>query len=217
MSFDVRFYVELCTLLFASVAAILRYKYLDWGGRYLCFWVLASLVTEIVAFYTAHVYKTNSLAYSVFGFVEVVLLCLFFRSVIDVFRRRKALIFVAIAMVILGLLNMLYLQPPKELNTNFIILEGFLIIGFCLFGLFRLLLYDGELDLFRNSNFWSISIVLVYWAADFLNIGLYNMLDRELSEKIGFVRDTIWALTLIVYSALAILFLNYRKLNKGSE
>jgi hypothetical protein len=98
-----------------------------------------------------------------------------------------------------------------ELNTNFVVLESFLIIGMSLVAFYRLLISD-DIRIFALPRFWFSAIFLVFWSFTFFYWLVGATIYRSLPEKALWLNLMIWLINIAVYSAIAGVFLNYNKM-----
>lgn len=209
------------TLVFILVVAVMtgfaRLKHFDMGTRILYCMVVVDMASETIGLYTALKYHTNAIVYNISSVLDFFLLSMYFNDVIDVFYKRKIGWYIAGASVLLWMLNLIFLQPIDVFGTNFLFVEGFVIIAVSLFGFFRLLLHHDQLRLFRYHHFWFIAMVLLYWSLTFLNFGFYSLITIKVIKRAWVMISIIWMANVLLYLGIAIVFLLYPKMQKGDE
>lgn len=173
------------------------------------------ILNEAVAYYWAVKYRNTQPVYNIYGFIEFFMVCWYFNNTIDVFFKKNIGIYIGIAGVCLGILNMIFLQPIVILNSYYLFLEGTCIIGMALFSFFRLLLQHEQLRLYRYPHFWFTSVLLFYWSLTYLTWGLFNLLIMKLHYD--WVDIFIACVSIITYIALALIFLFYKKMQSADE
>lgn len=170
------------------------------------------IINESIAFYMTKKYHTNIAEYNVYGLFEFLILCYYFNSVIDIFSKHKLGFYIAAIGIGFGVIDILLIQHLDVLNSYFLFVEGFCVIGMCLFAFFRLLLKNEELKSFRYPHFWFISIILFYWCITYLSWGLYDILGERFHEYISMISLSIWMVNIVTYGGLGSVFLMYRKI-----
>ena len=202
------------TLVIAVVIGTLRYRHFDAGTRILFYMVVVDMLAESIGTYAALKYRTNTIVYNISSVLDFFLLCMYFNDVIDVFYKRKIGLYMAGGACVLWISNLLFFQSMNVLGTNFLFVEGFVIIAISLFGLYRLLLHHDQLRLFKYHHFWFISMILLYWSLTFLNFGFYQLIATASGI-------TIWLIILYAnvlwYVGFTIVYLRYPKMQKGDE
>src|ERR1044071_5398828 len=157
----------LAILCFATVIGVIRYGSLDNATRLLVWYIGLTFLTEGIAITMSIFYHRNNLfLYHVYSPLQFLLLSFYFNYSDRYQRLYGAGWIIGIAGIVVSLLNSFYLQPLHELNTNFVVLESFLIIGMSLVAFYRLLISD-ELAIFSLPRFWFTSIFLVFWSFTF--------------------------------------------------
>jgi len=205
------------TLTIALVIGALRYRHFDAGTRIIFFLVVVDMLSESIGFYTAIRYHSNAITYNISAVLDFFLLNMYFNDVIDVFYKRRIGWYIAGVSVVLWILNLIFLQPIDVFGTNFLFVEGFVIIAVSLFGFFRLLLHHDQLRLFRYHHFWFITMILLYWSLTFLNFGFYSLITIKVIKRAWVMISIIWMANVLLYLGIAIVFLLYPKMQKGDE
>lgn len=217
MFYDILFWTYLAAILFACICSIKRFNILDRPSRILTALVCCAFVNESIAFYLAKKYHNNVPLYNIYCFIEFTFLCIYFDNLIDVFIKKKVGIYVCIAGVILGILNLSFVQHLNTINSYFLFLEGLLVIGMSLFAFFRLLLKHDSLHFYRYHHFWFLSALIFFWSITFLNWGLYDYINMNFKEASWMTNYTLTIASIITYTSIGIVFLYYPKMQKGND
>ena len=217
MSPTIRIYIIIIALIIVVFCGFFRYKMLDNGSKLLCLLLSTDLISESLGLYTALKYHTNMPVYDINCLVEFLILCIYFNDVIDVFYKKNIGWHIGIAGVILGILNIIFLQPLSVFSSNFLLFEGFTLIAISLFALFRLIIKYEQLKLFRYHHFWFISIILVYLSITFLNFGFYDAFRHVLHSYKWLLEYFMWFGGIFNFTGMAIVFILYPKLQKVDE
>lgn len=205
------------SLFFACSCGLIRFSKLDKAAKILALLQCFVLFDEIAADYLARKYHNNLTLYSFYSIFEFTILCFYFNNVIDIFKKKKIGTYIAIVGIILGIANIVFLQRPGMFNSYFLLFEGLMVIGMSLFGFFRLLLRYDSLNLFQYAHFWFISILLFFWSVTFLNWGLYDYINKELTLSAYNVDAALDIVSTITYVCFGLAFLLYPKMKNSYE
>ncbi len=213
--YDKVLYLYLLSMLFACICCLYRFKMLDTASKILAILICCAFLNEGAAFYMGKKYHNNLPLYAVYGLLEYALLCVYFNKVIDVFIKNNIGFYIALVGVILGILNIVYVQHLNNINSYFLLFEGLAVIGMSLFTFFRLLLKNDSLNLYRYHHFWFISILIFFWSITFLSWGLYNYINEKLFQSALNINIALAIVSTITYNCFAIVFLLYPKMQKN--
>jgi len=217
MVYNIVNFIYLLSLLFASICSVYRFKCLDIASKILAVLVCCALINESAAYYLAIKYHNNLPIYAVYGFVEFGLLCLYFNNTIDVFIEKNIGIYIGIGGIILGIINLIFIQHLNSLNSYFLLFEGLCVIGMSLFAFFRLLLKQDSLHLYKYPHFWFIGILIFFWSITFLTWGLYDYINLKLHYAASKINLALAIVSAITYCSLASIFLLYPKMETINE
>ena len=209
-----RMSIYLVILCFATIAGLIHYKKMDKPTRIMVWYVTITLISESIATYAAFVFKNNLPVFHVYNVVQFLLLSLYFNYSVDKQRIAKGWI-IGLSGIILSVVNSVYFQhPTKELNTNFVIVESFLIIGMSLFSFYRLLASD-VIYIHLSPKFWFSAILLVFWSFTFFYWLVGVIIYKSLPNMAFWLDTMIWFINIICYSAFAAVFLSYNKMKSA--
>jgi len=217
MIYRITNYIYLISLLFASICGIYRYKILDTASKVLSILICCAFLNECAAFYLARKFHDNLPLYAIYCFLEFGLICIYFNYIIDIFIQRNLGIYIAITGIILGILNLIFIQNLNSLDSYFLFLEGLSIIGMSLFAFFRLLLRQDTLHLFKYQHFWFISILVFFWSITFLNWGLYDYINMRVGHEAWKINAGLLVISSFTYTCFGVVFLLYPKMQKPNE
>ena len=210
-------YIYIASVLFAGISSVTHFKRLDIPSKILSILICCAFFNECAARYLAIKYHNNLSLYAIYSIVEFAMLCLYFNSVIDVFIKNKIAIDVGVIGIVLGILNLTFLQHFESLNSFFLLFEGLSLIGMCLFAFFRMLLKYDSLKLYVYPHFWFISIILFFWCITFLTWGLYEYINLRLHGSILTIDTALTIVGITTYISLGCVFLLYPKMQKINE
>lgn len=196
----------------ASIIGLVHYKIMDRAFQLLVIYMIVTFCSEGIAIYCAYVYKNNLPIYHVYALVQYLLLAAYYIHSLKALNRRKIKWLILILGVFFTLVNTSFIQHPlKQLNTNFIVFESFVIILLSLYS-FYYLIDEDNIDVKYNPNFWITSLLLIFWSFTFfywlVGVALYN----SMINKPIWLDAMITAINLLTYSGFGIIFLLYPKM-----
>jgi hypothetical protein len=213
MGYELLYCIYLFSLIFACVACIYRYKRLDVPSKILAVLICCAFINECVAYFAAKHYHTNLPVYTIYCLVEFGILCLYFNNVIDVFAKKGIGIYIGTAGIVLGIINMTFIQNLNTLNSYFLFFEGLSVIALSLFAFFRFLLKYDSLYLYKYHHFWFISILIFFWSITFLTWGLYDFINTALKHDAWKINSGLMVIGTITYGGFGCIFLLYNKMH----
>lgn len=119
--------------------------------------------------------------------------------------------------MILGLLNMRFLQNHEGLKSYFLLFEGLGIIGMSLFSFFRLLLKQESFNLYRYHHFWFMCTMIFFWSITFLAWGLYDYINMQLRNNAWKINFALLIVSAMTYTCYGIVYLLYPKMQRSNE
>jgi hypothetical protein len=217
MNYPADYYIYLISLIVSCFISLYRFQSLDAGSRVISILICCALINEGAAFLLAKKYHNNLPLYNIYCIVEYGVLCIYFNFSIDVFVRKNIGIYLAVAGIALGTLNLIFIQSLNTMNSYFLFFEGLMVIGMALFAFFRLLLIQQPLQLYRSPHFWFLCILVFFWSITFLNWGLYDYLYIKFRNVAGSIDLAMMIIGIMTYGALSCVFLLYPKMKAAHE
>ncbi|HXS37524.1 MAG TPA: hypothetical protein VN721_12550 [Flavipsychrobacter sp.] len=217
MNFAIQVYIGVFVLVITFIFGASRFKFFDGPTKILLLLICIEIINEIIAFFFAKEYNNNYPVYNIYSLIELFIISLYFNFSIDLFRKWNIGVYIGIIGIIVGLINLHYLQSIKTFNSYFLLFEAFCIIGMALFAFFRLLLKHEQLVLLQYPHFWFITFLLLFWSVTFLLWGCYKILIDKLGSGMWMVNMGLWIVNLIMYAGIGVVFLLYPKMKKINE
>ncbi|WP_123985167.1 hypothetical protein [Taibaiella soli] len=199
-------------LLLASVIGGYRYKQFDKPTKFFYFFICAACLTEIIGYISSMKWKGNMPIYSIYSLLEFGVLSLYFNFSIDSFKARNIGIYIAIGGILLGILNIIFLQPLNSYNSYYLFFEAIGIITMCLFSFFRMLLREEGLVLYTYPHFWFAAVLAFFWSITFLNWGLYDYFYDHEKAKAWIVSISNISVNILTYATITGIFFLYPKM-----
>jgi hypothetical protein len=207
--------ISYCSLLLlASICGFIKYNKMNTASKVLVWYVSATCLFEAAATGAAYYFHNNLLVYHVYSYIQLFLISLYFNLASRKFRKNKLLIIIGVAGIVFGLLDALFIEKPREnenINTHFLVMESFLIIGMSLLSFYELLSSD-EFNISRNPRFWFSAIFLVFWSFTFFYWLVGLAVNTHLPEKAGWMNIMLLTINILAYTGFAAVFLSYGKM-----
>jgi len=199
-------------LAIAIFCGVKRYKFLDTGSRVITILLFLTLIFEILAVVSGHIYHTNALVYNIFDPIQFFFISLYFNRSVDVFKKNNIAIYIGTVIAIVGLLNVIF-RKRSEMDSTFLLIESFFTIAFALFSLYRQFLFYEQLDVIYYPHFWFSVILLFFWSITFMQWGLYNIILLKYKNFWHHTWLFIWSINIITYLSMAFVFIFYKKMH----
>lgn len=200
----------------STIAGIIRYRQADNALRVIVILLVFTGVCETASylFYKLGKYEWRTLFYHFSSVIMMMIVLTYFLTLLKPSRPYRLLALVFPVWLVLASLNVIFLEPLTALNTNMLMLEGFVSITLSLFSIYHLLRMDVTTSIFLNPHFWvAVSLLMLYsntfffWA--FIKI-LYSSHWRYM--------DTVLCMQIInnaiLYAGIGTIFLFYPKMKK---
>ncbi len=155
--------------------------------------------------------------YAIYCLLEFGLIAIYFNYSIDVFRKYNIGYYIGLLGLVLGLINILFIQGLYILTSYFLVFEGIFIIGMGLFSFFRLLLKNDQLQLNRYPHFWFTTILLFFWSMTFISWALYDYFSIKHDKFAAVIDSSIHTVGSLFYVSICCVFLLYPKMERRYE
>lgn len=212
MNYYLKAYTIIAVIGLSFITGVSQYKRLDASSKYIVILTGFSFLCEILAHFFAVYAKNNYPIYNLYSIVEFFLLTAYFNSVVTALGRNNVGLLIGAIGVVFGILNLLLLQPVNTFNSNFLFIEGFVIIGLSLYSFYDVLIRDDDIILNRMPTFWFNSVFLIYWSATYLTWPVYNLVQLTFNINPLYIDTSLWFVSLLMYSIISIVFIRYNKL-----
>lgn len=210
------YYIGICIVLLFTLlpfaVSVFRWKELDLPSRIFAILLGCVFTVECLATYTAIRYRNNIEVYNVAGWLQLVLVCLYFNYSISCFRKWHIGLYLAAASVVLGFLNTLYLEPVGEINTFSLTYQAILVVFLGIMLFTELLLQEGYVNAYKSVHFWLVLILVLFNSLTLVNYSLYDYLALELSERAYLLTVYIWFCGLLTNIGFTLVFIFYHRL-----
>jgi len=145
---------------------LIIYKRLSLPARIITLLLGVSITCDVIMYWMAESGVNNLWVAHIYGFIEALLLSVFFASLI---LKRRYIIGVSLLYLTFYVLNSIFLEPIETFNANARALEAVMMISFCF--LFFYHIYQMEADIFieRSPDFWIVIGVVIYFSGAFFS------------------------------------------------
>ena len=195
----IRYAVYLFLLLCVFIAGLLTNKKQAVWQQFITVLVGVTFLSETIGFVSAKLYGNNSLVYHVFNPIQYCLFTCIFYKVSTNKSERQLLILALVLEVLFALVNVAYFEHYNQFNSNLLVTNAILIVGWSLYFLYRSLKRDITVNS-RLLNIWLMSNG-IFFCCTFFIFALLNDWP-ELTMKFSFLKS----LLLIILNALNIIY-----------
>lgn len=203
-------YIAVYTVLLPLIAAFYNFKYLPAPSKALLGFLLLSGCTDVLIGFLLNAQIDTTWLLHVYTLAEYLFLSVFFYRIYPSPAKRKFVIIIGLAFVLLSAINTLFFQPLTKFNTYTRSLEGLLMVVFCF------IYFDQESRVRQTIRWekkpynWYVTGLFVYFAGAFFFFLFSNLIVR-LSIPTQFL---LWflhgVLQVIMYISIAAGYLNER-------
>lgn len=213
MSWLVSTLLILTVLFTASIASLIHFNKMDKASKYISLMIIISFLGELIATIVVIYFKKNNIIYNISNMLYFFTACLYFNTIIKSFKKNNIGLLIGIAGIVVSLLNILFIQGLHLANTNFWALESIIIVSFCLYYFYNLLLSDETDD--KNIKlpiyFWYNAILLTFWSFTFFYWLMGITIRTVYHDTTNWLKYLLFGINLITYTGFAVVFIRYKK------
>ena len=206
------FILLITSIVSGAVIGITRYKYLDNAMRMMVVLQILSACCELAS-YIAVAHRKYAARYTIYHFYTVFQAFLFtayFIYAIKPYRYQRMVWASAMFWLVIGVLNVLFLQPLNTLNSNMMMTECFCFTTLSLYYIYHLLEDDTIIDIFAYPHFWMAFIILVAWGSTLFFWAFIELLYQIHWSHIVAVLYIQVLSNILTYFSMAAVLLFYR-------
>jgi len=205
------FSIYLIVLVLTIIKGFIRYKRFDNATKVLLLLLCITTISEIICLIRVENHKGKAPVYHIYTIIEILLTTAYFLKTIKSYHFSRYMLISATIWPVLGMLNLVYLQPLHKFNSNILMLESICIIAMSLYSLYKILLNDTLHNVLKYPHFWIWSLQLFYWSSSFFFWGYYEVLmQRGWSLMPSFAKAQA-IINILVYFGIGLTFLFYPK------
>ena len=174
------------------------------------FLLLTAGVSEFLGFILSIAKIKRGPIYHVYSVVEISLYSICFLDTLK-FNRVIAKALLSSFWLMIAILNIKLFQPITRFNSNMLVIEAFSIIAMSIFALYKILLNNMIVNIFKSTLFWIWSLTLFYWCGTFFYWAFIELIYTRGSPYTNFISYFQVAINIIFYAGMAVVFLFYPK------
>lgn len=207
-------FIPYCLFLVTGIAVgLARYKQFDKAMRILVLWLLMIVIAELSTYFLIKSGKNNikPIVFHLSSVIEIILISAFFLRLLKPPHYASLMFANILFWPIVGGLNIIFLQPITQLNTNMLMLESFSIISMSLYFIYQMLKNDLVENIFQQPHFWISVLWLILWGSTFFFWAFIRILYKNNWTHVGTVMNLHAATNLIVYAGITSVLFFYPK------
>ena len=210
MGADFLYKVYMAVLIFSIIMGIYRYGRMDNGGSVVFWLLIITTISEICSTISYRLHFGKNPVYHIDCVIESILITTFFLVNGNSKNKRHYIIVTIVLWPILGILNCLFFQPIKKLDTNVILLENCWTISMALYALYKILLDDSITSVMRSPAFWFTVLFLILSSGTFFFWAYLVVSDRK-GVYLNATQEIQAMVNILVYAGMGAVFLLYPK------
>ncbi len=196
------YYIALIT---AAIISLLSFKISKTPYRWLCFLMILTLLSELVAKYIAfELHQSNSSVYHFFTPIEYLMYGLIYKLFLGMKHWNKLIWLSVVGLGTMEVLNTIYFQPLAVANTNIMIAESILLVFLSLVLFTRIRETAVNENIFEDGVFWFNSAVLCYYSFNILIWGFHSLKVYLLKNPPKIIYDANLVISGLLYVAYVI-------------
>lgn len=166
--------------------------------KWLRLFLVYDLATEVAGIIISNMHRPNQFLFTIYSIVELSFFLYFFSETIYGAGVRKKIRALQIAMPILWLLNVLFLQGPRQFSSYTFSLGCLILVTLGFVYLYRLFKNKEQVNLLREPSFWvSVGVIFFFMSALWM-AGVFNY--------IAVLPKKIITITMILVKTFAVFF-----------
>lgn len=156
-------------------------------------------------------YRLRYSVYHVYNIVQLLLISLFFVYAIKPYRYRRFIILSLFLSPLVGVANMLFLQPINSINSNMLMFESFVITSLSLYLLYHRVKNYKHTNIFKNTDTQIALVLLLSWSTTFFFWAFIEILYDSDWKYSSTIINTHIIINILVYASIAAVFYFYPK------
>ncbi len=170
----------LISILLATLIGVIRYKQYSYSMKIIVWGLIITFLSEIAGYIAinTHKYELRYTFYHFYDIIESVITTSYFIFAFKPVNPIKLMKINALIWPVIGIYNMLFLQPINVLNTNMLMVESFVFISLSLFSIYIIIRQDKVENIFKFPHFWMAVLYLISWSTTFFFWAFVNSLYK---------------------------------------
>jgi hypothetical protein len=170
----------------------------------------ASLINDMITFMLVKNHISTGAAHHIFSVVEISLTASFFILILKPEKSGRLICVAILTAILLAFINARYFESIEKINLNVLLAESFCITIVSLYTLYRILVSEQFINIFKGTPFLFVVSQLLLWSGSFFywSLGIWLIKNGYNAELIN--NFHIW-LNIMVYTGIMVaLSLQYR-------
>lgn len=213
------FSVYYIILLLAAITGIIRYRHLDTALRFIVILLMLTVTSETASYILVEL-KEYGMRYSffhIYSILQLLLISLFFIYAIKPYHYRKLIVVASALSPLMGILNIIYLQPIDKLNTNMLMFESFAINAMSLFYIYWAVKNTSIKRLFKHAHFQMSLLFIFIWSCTFFFWAFISVLYIGEWKYVNYASYVIMMVNIIVYGGIGLTIYHYPIKYNGND
>lgn len=208
-----RFLFYLLIITSGVVIGIVNFKKITMPFKIIIFFLLATLLSEIVSRILSYLINNSSPTYHFYVLISATVISFMYFKLI---KNNRTLIFILyVLFCFFSITNSLFIQKLTTFPTNSIVTSCILFIFYGLL-FYKQIIDNGEVSLKQSIILLNV-VFLVYFSSQLFNWGLYNYLSNKILNP-NIIYTFSYILNLFFYiSIVFLLVLEYKNHTKNNE
>ena len=204
--FNVYLFIVLCI----SIIGIYRYNKLGSRIKLVVWLVLFTMISEYLGVLFKYFHIKKAILYHIYSYLEISIYTLYFIATLKIKSLNIKILSIAF-WFLLALVNILFFQKATKFNSYILIVESFSIIAMSLYALYKIILDDYIIQVFRSPHFWIWSAALFYWSGTYFYFAFIDWIYFAKSSYTDIMSYFDVFLNIIFYMIVGLIFLKYPK------
>lgn len=202
-------------LLLATITGIILYRRLDMALHVIVILLILTVISEAASYILvkSEEYGLRYTVFHVYNILQLFAITLFFIYAIKPYHYRKLIVAASVLYPLVGILNIIYLQPIDKLNTNMLILESLIINTMSLYLLYKQVKSKKTQNIFKYPHLRIALLLLLQWSSTFFFWALVPVLDDSNWEYLKLATYIHAIINILVYSGIALVLYTQNKIS----
>lgn len=207
------FSVYYIILLLATMTGIILYKRMNTALRFIVILLLLTVISEATSYILVKLeaYGLRYTVFHVYNILQLLMITQFFIYAIKPYHYRKLIIVASVLSPLIGILNIIYLQPIDKLNTNMLMFESVAINTMALYFIYYTIRNTGTRNIFKDIHVRIALLLLIMWSSTFFFWAFISVLFIGQWQYVNFASYVFMGVNIITYGGIGSVFIQLTK------
>ncbi len=195
-------------LLLGAITGIIRYRHLDTALRFIVILLVLTVTSETASYILVEL-KEYGMRYSffhIYSIFQLLLISLFFIYAIKPYHYRKLIIVASVLCPLIGILNIIFLQPIDKLNNFMLMFESVAINTMALYFIYNSIKRTNAQNIFKNQHTIVALLLLIMWSSTFFFWAFISVLFIGKWGYVSLASYVFMLVNFIVYTGIGLTF-----------